>query len=170
MRLINSIIRIQAIRAFSKKKKRPKVKNWDTEKLVFEKRINKAKKIIKYSKSPDTLIKKFDEIKEEFKRIMTYKPFYICLKFGGINMNSIKDIEKIEEIKKEYIKTLLENMINIELAKKDEVTQPFLKEGLVKKALNHALKAIEFLPDDEEMRCRISQLEEMLLNCFAKKE
>ena len=147
--------------------KKPKIKNWVTELPIFEKNIKKMSKIIKYTKSIDTMIKNFDNIGQEFKYIQQYKPHDIDLELNGQVINNIDDIEIIKD---QYIKDFINNRIAIELQKKEEVSSLFLKESLIKRALTIALKSVEYIPQDVEMRLRIIELEQELLNCYNKGE
>ncbi|HJX51051.1 MAG TPA: hypothetical protein VJ438_06330, partial [Candidatus Nanoarchaeia archaeon] len=77
--------------------------------------------------------------------------------------------QKIDMVQNKYIKDFLNNKINLELAKEKEVSSIFLKESLIKKALNISLKVLEYIPEDVEMRLRILELEEKLLKCYENK-
>lgn len=156
-RLINSLFKNR------KKRHQNKIKNWDTELPIFEKNIKKYFKAIKYTKSIDTIVKNFDNFRLEFINIIPYKPFEIDLELNG---QIINDVDAIDIIKEQFIKDFINNRISIELEKKEEVISPFLKESLIKKALTIALKSIEYLPKDVEMRLRISELEQELTNCY----
>ena len=160
-RLVNQLFRSRW------KYKKPKIKNWVTELPIFEKNIKKMSKIIKYTKSIDTMIKNFDNIGQEFKYIQQYKPHDIDLELNGQVINNIDDIEIIKD---QYIKDFINNRIAIELQKKEEVSSLFLKESLIKRALTIALKSVEYIPQDVEMRLRIIELEQELLNCYNKGE
>ena len=85
------------------------------------------------------------------------------LEFNG---QVINDIQIIDTIRDQYIKDFLNGRIDIELKKMDEVDSLFLKENLIKKAIGHALKAVEYIPNDVEIRLRINELENKLLGCF----
>lgn len=156
-RLINQLFRNRS------RVKKSKIKNWDTELPIFEKNVKKMSKIIKYTKSIDAMIKNFDNIKQEFIYINKYKPYGIDLELNNIVINNVDDIDIIKE---QFIKDFINNRISIELEKKEEVTSPFLKESLIKKALTIALRSIEYIPKDVEMRLRISELEQELMNCY----
>ena len=157
-RLINQLFRNR-----KKSCKKLRIKNWATELPIFEKNVKKLSKTIKYTKSIDTMIKNFDNIGQEFEYIQQYKPHDIDLELNGQVINNIGDIEIIKE---QYIKDFINNRINIELQKKNEITQIFLQESLIKRALTIALKSIEYLPKDVEMRLRITELEQELMNCY----
>ncbi len=158
------------LRSSGKKKKtlkyKNKIKNWGTELPIFKLKIDKYKKILKYTKSPQQMIKVFDNIKEEFNKILKYKSFCSTLEFCEETINCLEDLKKIDKVRDLYIKDFLNSQIEIELAKEKEVTQPFLKEGLIKKALIQALKAVEYLPGDAEMVCKITELEDKLMQCY----
>lgn len=143
--------------------KKPKIKNWVTELPIFEKNVKRMSKTIKYTKSIDTMIKNFDNIMQEFKYIQQYKPHDVDLELNGQIIDNIDDIEIIKE---QYIKDFINNRIAIELQKKDCVESIFLKESFLKKALMHALKMIEFIPNDAEILCKINELEQELMNCY----
>ena len=147
--------------------KKVKIKSWVTELPIFEKNIKRMSKIIKYTKSIDTMIKNFDNIGQEFKYIQQYKPHDIDLELNGQIINNIDDIDIIKD---QYIKDFINNRIAIELQKKEEVSSLFLKESLIKRALTIALKSVEYIPQDVEMRLRIIELEQELLNCYNKGE
>ncbi len=142
-----------------------KVKNLKSEIPTSIKKINNYTKTLKFTKSPQTMIKNFSNIKEEIGKIIEYNKD-ICLEFDGEKINNMEDIQKIDIIQNSYIKDFLNNQIAIELEKEQEVTQPFLKESLIKKALNQALKAVEYLPEDAEMRLKITELEDKLMDCY----
>ena len=142
-----------------------KVKNLKSELPTSIKKINNYKKTLKFTKSPQTIIKNFANIKEEISKILAYNKD-IQLELDGEIINSMEDIQKIQN---RYIKEFINNQINIELEKEQEVTSLFLKESLIKKALNQALKSIEYIPKDVEMRLRITELEEKLLKCYEGK-
>ncbi len=122
-------------------------------------------KTLKFTKSPQTIIKNFASIKEEMGKIFAYNKD-INLEFDGEKINMIEDLRKIDMIQDRYIKEFLTKQIAIELEKEQEVIQPFLKESLLKKALTQALKAVEYLPEDVEMRLKITELEDKLMNCY----
>lgn len=143
-----------------------KIKSFETELSIFKKNIAKYTKTLKFTKSPQTMIKTFSTIKEEFGKILAYNHNNIDLEFGGHGINSMEDIQKIDIIQEKYIKEFLNNQIDIELEKEKEVTSIFLKESLIKKALTQALKSIEYIPNNVEMRLRILELEEKLINCY----
>ena len=158
-RLINSL--------FKNRKCRKIVKSWNSELPIFEKKIAKLSRTIKYTKSIDTMVKNFDNIGQEFKYIQQYKPQDVNIELNGQVINSIDNIEIIKE---QYIKDFINNRIAIELQKKDCVESIFLKESFLKKALMHALKMIEFIPNDVEILCKINELEQELMNCYNKGE
>ena len=137
--------------------KAKRVKNFVTELPIFEKNVKRLMKNIKYTQSPQTIVKNFDTIRQEFENIMNYNPPYDI----EINGQIINDIQIIDTIK-----DFLNNRIDIELKKMDEVDSLFLKENLIKKAIGHALKAVEYIPNDVEIRLRINELENKLLGCF----
>ena len=145
-----------------KKHTEKKVKNFTTELPIFENKVKKLTRTIKYTQSPQTIIKNFDTIREEFIIIMSYDPPY-DLEFNG---QVINDIQIIDTIRDQYIKDFLNGRIDIELEKMGEVDSLFLKEGLIKKAIGHALKAVEYIPNDVEIRLRINELENKLLGCY----
>lgn len=156
------------LRSKKTSKLKNKVKDFATELPIFKLKIEKYSKILKYTKSPQQMVKVFANIKEEFTNILLYKHSF-PIEFIGETINSPEDIKKIGKIQDTYIKDFLNSQIKIELAKEKEVTQPFLKEGLIKKALNQALKAIEYIPEDGEMRLRIIELEEKLMKVYEEK-
>ena len=160
-RLINQLFRNR------QKYKKPKIKNWVTELPIFEKNIKRMSKTIKYTKSMDTMIKNFDNIRYEFEHIRQYKPYDIDIILNNQILTTSQDIEIIKE---QFIKDFINNRIDIELRKKDCVESIFLKESFLKKALMHALKMIEFNPNDVEMRLRITELEQELTKCYTKGE
>ena len=159
-RLINNIFR-------NRKRTVKIIKNCKSELPIFEKNVNRMLKTIKYTKSIDTMIKMFDNIKQEFQNVMSYLPPDIELELNG---QVIKDINMIDTIRDTYIKDFINERIDMELEKEKIVTSVFLKENLIKRALNRALTAFTYFPEDAEFVCRISELEEMLLNCYNKKE
>ena len=127
--------------------------------------INKHKKTLKFTKSPQQMIKTFSKIKEEIGKILEYNKD-IALEFDGEMLVSVGDLKKMDMIQDRYIKDFLNNQIDIELAKEKEVNSIFLKESLIKKALTQALKCIEFLPNDVEMQLRITELEDKLTSLY----
>ncbi len=145
--------------------KKNKVKNLKSELPTSIKKISNYMKTLKFTKSPQTIIKNFANIKEEIGKIFAYNKD-INLEFDGEIINSVEDIQKLDIIQNRYIKDFINNQINIELEKEKEVNQVFLKESLIKKALSQALKVIEYIPEDVEMRLRITELEEKLLKCY----
>src|SRR3972149_2194687 len=149
--LINKIFR-------DRKRTVKSIKNCKSQLPIFEKNVKRMLKTIKYTKSIDTMIKMFDNIKQEFQNMMKYLPPDIELELNG---QVIKDINMIDTIRDTYIKDFIKEKI---------VTSVFLKENLIKRALNRALTAFTYFPEDAEFVCRISELEEMLLNCYNKKE
>ena len=159
-RLVNNIFR-------DRKRAVNRAKNCKSELPIFEKNVKRMLKTIKYTKSIDTMIKMFDNIKQEFQNMMKYLPPDIELELNG---QVIKDINMIDTIRDTYIKDFINERIDMELEKEKIVTSIFLKENLIKKALNRALTAFTYFPNDAEIVCKIAELEEMLLNCYNKKE
>ncbi len=155
-------------KSINKKKPTTKIKTWKTELPIFNKKMNIYMKTLKFTKSPQVMIKIFSGIKDEFSKIIAYKPIYYMFEFDGENINCIEDLNKINIIQNRYIKDSLIQQINIELGKSEEVNQKFLKEGLIRKALNIALKSVEYLPQDVEMNLKIMELEDKLIHCFEK--
>ncbi len=160
--ILNSLSRTK----INKGKPQKKIKTWESELPIFMKKINKYNQTLKFTKSPQTIIKVFDNIEILFADIMKYKPLGIEIAYDNQIINSIEDLKKLDVIGDKYIKDFINNQINIELEKEKEVTQPFLKESLIKKALTQALKAVEYLPEDVEMRLRITELEDKLMDCY----
>jgi len=158
-RLINNVFR-------DRKRAVNRVKNCKSELPIFEKNVKRMFKTIKYTKSIDTMIKMFDNIKQEFQNVMRYLPPDIELELNG---QVIKDINSIDTIKDTYIKDFINDRIDMELEKEKIVTSVFLKENLIKRALNRALTAFTYFPNDVEFICKVAELEEMLLNCYSKK-
>ena len=158
-KLINNIFR-------DRKRVAKKIKNHKSELPIFEKNVKRMFKTIKYTKSIDTMIKMFDNIKQEFQNVMRYLPPDIELELNG---QVIKDINSIDTIKDTYIKDFINDRIDMELEKEKIVTSVFLKENLIKRALNRALTAFTYFPNDVEFICKVAELEEMLLNCYSKK-
>ena len=155
-RLINNIFR-------NRKRTVNEVKNCKSQLPIFEAKVKKLLWTIKYTQSPQTMIKNFDNIKQEFQNVMSYLPPDIELELDG---QVIKDINMIDTIRDTYIKDFINERIDMELEKEKIVTSIFLKENLIKKALNRALTAFTYFPNDAEFICRISELEDMLLNCY----
>ena len=148
------------------KESQKKVGNWDTELPIFTKKMEKYKRTLKFTKSPQTMIKIFDSIKEAFGTILEYKPCNMNIKFDSCLIDSVNELDKIDKIRDIYLKEFLNKQINIELEKEKEVNQIFLKESLIKKALTQALKAIEYIPEDVEMRLRIIEIEDKLMDLY----
>lgn len=140
---------------------------WKSKLPIFEKNIKKYSKIIKYTKSIDSMIKNFDNIRQEFINIIPHKPNDIDLELNGQMINNADDINIIKE---QYIKEFINNRIALELEKEKEVTSFFLKRSLIQKALTIALKSIEYLPQDVEMRLKINELEQELINYYNKED
>lgn len=147
------------------RKSQNKVKNLKSELPTSIKIICGYIKTLKFTKSLQTMIKNFSNIKDEIGKIFEYNKD-IMVEFDGESINSIQDLKKIDMIRDKYIKDFLNNQINIELEKEKEVNSIFLKESLIKKALTQALKSIEYIPKDVEMRLRILELEDKLLECY----
>lgn len=147
-----------------------KTKNWETELPIFIKKISKLMEIIKYTNSVNIINKNFINIKKEFTNILSYRPDNIDMEFNGIIINFLEDIIKMDQIKDDYIKNFLLFKIDLELQKEKIVTQKFLKESLIKKALNFSLKAIEYIPQDVEMRLKIIELEDLLMQNYKEGE
>ena len=135
---------------------------------IFEKKMTKYMKTLKFTNSIPQMVKIFSNIKEEIGKILESNKS-IDLIFDGEIINSMEDIQKIDMVQNKYIKDFLNNKINLELAKEKEVSSIFLKESLIKKALNISLKVLEYIPEDVEMRLRILELEEKLLKCYENK-
>lgn len=128
-------------------------------------KLNSCAKTIKYTKSMSTMVKNFDTIKTSLKSLIKItSEFYF--EIAGKIINNINDIYLIDIIKQEWIKDFIERRIELELEIIGYLTQPFLKEKQVRKALNIAIKAIEFLPDDLDLQERISDLENKLIECY----
>ena len=135
---------------------------------IFEKKMAKYMKTLKFTNSIPQIVKIFSNIKEEIGKILESNKS-IDLIFDGEIINSMEDTQKIDLVQNKYIKDFLNNKINLELAKEKEVSSIFLKESLIKKALNISLKVLEYIPEDVEMRLRILELEEKLLKCYENK-
>ena len=135
---------------------------------IFEKKMTKYMKTLKFTNSIPQMVKIFSNIKEEIGKILESNKS-IDLIFDGEIINSMEDTQKIDMVQNKYIKDFLNNKINLELAKEKEVSSIFLKESLIKKALNISLKVLEYIPEDVEMRLRILELEEKLLKCYENK-
>ena len=156
-KLVNNIFR-------DRKRTIKKIKNCESQLPIFEAKVKKLLWTIKYTQSPQTMIKSFDTIKQEFIKIMNYSPLYDI----ELNGQVINNVDSIDAIRDQYIKDFINSKIDEELKKGEIVTSPFLKESLIKKALNRALTAFTYFPEDAEFVCRIAELEEMLLNCYNK--
>src|SRR3990167_4892060 len=156
-KLVNNIFR-------DRKRTIKKIKNCESQLPIFEAKVKKLLWTIKYTQSPQTMIKSFDTIKQEFIKIMNYSPLYDI----ELNGQVINNVDSIDAIRDQYIKDFINSKINMELEKEKIVTSIFLKENLIKRALNRALTAFTYFPKDAEFICRISELEDRLLNCYNK--
>ena len=158
-KLVNNIFR-------DRKRTVKKIKNCESQLPIFEAKVKKLLWTIKYTQSPQTMIKSFDTIKQEFIKIMNYSPLYDI----ELNGQVINNVDSIDAIRDQYVKDFINDRINMELEKEKIVTSIFLKENLIKRALNRALTAFTYFPKDAEIVCKIAELEDMLLNCYNKKE
>ena len=158
-KLVNNIFR-------DRKRTIKKIKNCESQLPIFEAKVKKLLWTIKYTQSPQTMIKSFDTIKQEFIKIMNYSPLYDI----ELNGQVINNVDSIDAIRDQYVKDFINDRINMELEKEKIVTSIFLKENLIKRALNRALTAFTYFPKDAEIVCKIAELEDMLLNCYNKKE
>jgi len=156
-KLVNNIFR-------DRKRTVKKIKNCESQLPIFEAKVKKLLWTIKYTQSPQTMIKSFDTIKQEFIKIMNYSPLYDI----ELNGQVINNVDSIDAIRDQYIKDFINSKIDEELKKGEIVTSPFLKESLIKKALNRALTAFTYFPEDAEIVCKIAELEDMLLDCYNK--
>ena len=156
-KLVNNIFR-------DRKRTVKKIKNCESQLPIFEAKVKKLLWTIKYTQSPQTMIKSFDTIKQEFIKIMNYSPLYDI----ELNGQVINNVDSIDAIRDQYVKDFINSKIDEELKKEEIVTSPFLKESLIKKALNRALTAFTYFPEDAEIVCKITELEDRLLNCYNK--
>ena len=156
-KLVNNIFR-------DRKRTVKKIKNCESQLPIFEAKVKKLLWTIKYTQSPQTMIKSFDTIKQEFIKIMNYSPLYDI----ELNGQVINNVDSIDAIRDQYIKDFINSKIDEELKKGEIVTSPFFKESLIKKALNRALTAFTYFPEDAEIVCKIAELEDMLLDCYNK--
>ena len=156
-KLVNNIFR-------DRKRTVKKIKNCESQLPIFEAKVKKLLWTIKYTQSPQTMIKSFDTIKQEFIKIMNYSPLYDI----ELNGQVINNVDSIDAIRDQYIKDFINSKIDEELKNGEIVTSPFLKESLIKKALNRALTAFTYFPEDAEIVCKIAELEDMLLDCYNK--
>ena len=156
-KLVNNIFR-------DRKRTIKKIKNCESQLPIFEAKVKKLLWTIKYTQSPQTMIKSFDTIKQEFIKIMNYSPLYDI----ELNGQVINNVDSIDAIRDQYVKDFINDRINMELEKEKIVTSIFLKENLIKRALNRALTAFTYFPKDAEIVCKITELEDRLLNCYNK--
>lgn len=128
-------------------------------------KLDKHKKTIKYTRSIPIMVKNFDTIKTVIEKMIKLSS-EVCFEIEDKIIDNANDICKIDIIKKEWIKNFIEKEIDIEISIIDYLSQPFLKESQVKKALNFAIKGIRYLPDDLDIQERITELEGKLLSCY----
>ncbi len=146
-------------------KKLNKIEDRKKEFLIFQEKTKKYLTTIKFTKSIDCMLKNFNNIKEESLKIMVkYPDIYLELLHQKLNLQTLDaDIKKCQDL---FVKDFLLHRINIELKNEKEVTEVFLKESCIKKALRQAMKGIEYLPEETEFKNQISYLEHFLLDCY----
>ena len=151
MSIIRFINRVLIARWLFRKQKR-QLTSKDKFNISMSK-INSYIMNIKYSNLP-VIVRTFDAIQ--------LRPWFENINISGYEFNKLQDLHLFERIKKEYIKAFILEKINLELKKSDSVNDLRIKTQYIKKALNMSLNAIEYLPDDVEMRYKIIELEKHL--------
>lgn len=126
-------------------------------------KINSYIMNIKYSNLP-VIVRTFDSMKIELANAIQTRPWFENINISGYEFKELQDLEQIEQIRKEYIKAFLLEKTDLELKKSESVDDPHIKITYIKKALHTALRSVEFLPDDPEMKCKIMELENKLKN------
>ena len=129
--------------------------------------IDESIKIINQTKNIETGISRFDVIKEDVKRIIEIAPqpikFSISLPENqDLSINTLNDLNKIDETKKIWIRLFFRERITTELQKANLLSDVKLKTIQLKKALNVVLKAIEYIPEDQYIKESITGIEQML--------
>ena len=156
---------------FKKAKKKPVIKaiteNWNTmlwkqRFSLFEINLNKTMGILSHTRSPDTIVKSFDYILKLVQNLQLYKPWWVSKQVYLFDYD-IMILSNIKIIKDTYIKVFLTQRIDNEIKKSSQLETKWLKEKYIKKAIDMALNAVEYLPDDQEMLCRVAELESLLI-------
>jgi len=159
MSIIRFINRVLIARWLFRKQKR-QLTSKDKFNISMSK-INSYIMNIKYSNLP-VIVRTFDSMEKELIHAIQLRPWFENINISGYEFNKLQDLHLFERIKKEYIKAFILEKINLELKKSDSVNDLRIKTQYIKKALNMSLNAIEYLPDDVEMRYKIIELEKHL--------
>ena len=166
IKLISQIFIINKIFGFHKGKKKL---NKRERFIVAIIKVGDRIKNINYAKNINSINKQFDMLELELCDCIKNKPWCEDINIGGYKINKIEDFPIIKQIRKGYIKVFLLKKIEIELKKSSYVSNVYIKDRFIKRALLTAMEAIEHLPDEGDLMCKISELEDLMENSFNNK-
>lgn len=135
--------------------------------------IDESMKIINQTKNIETGISRFNVIKEDMKRAFEIAPpamkppLSFSIKLSNDQdyyISSINELNQIDEAKVVWIRSYYKEKIITEFNKSNTLSDAKLKSIQLKKALNIALKAMDYIPEDAYIKESISDIEKKLLS------
>ncbi len=134
--------------------------------------INESLEIINRTKNVDTAISRFDVIKADMQRILEIMPISVNLsmQIQNNNIHSLADLDYVDKAKTEWIKNFFKDKIDIEIQKANLLSNSKLRSTQLKKVLNITLKAIDYIPNDEDIKNIIINIENRLDNMTSDNE
>lgn len=123
--------------------------------------------IINKTKNVETAITRFDTIKKVLSDLLEIVPKsrYFSFTIGDVIFKKMEDIEKLENVKIQWLKEFFKNKTEIEIKKAEMINSPKLKVTQYKKALNQALKAFDYIPEDEYFKEIVIWLDLQIVDC-----
>ena len=127
--------------------------------------VKKQIDIINQTNSLDVINRRFNNIilkikEQEVKGILLID---INHHFKEINIASI---DGVSDLKFKFLKWFVFKRVDLEITKLKYINSLVIKEKQLNKGINLLLKAIEFLPDDEDIHHRIIELEDQLKTIY----
>lgn len=127
--------------------------------------INDSMRIINSTKKVDTGISRWDLIKKILGDLLGQIPqgetekFLKNFSINGHDIKTINDLDVIDQEKSKWLRDFLFEEIKKEEIKADALSSDKLKKKQLNKALEKALAALDYLPNDQDLKKKISSLE-----------
>ena len=112
----------------------------------------------------ETLIRQlFDEIPEgEIEKYL--KEFSMKISVNDHDIKSCNDLKIVDDAKNQWVEKMVFDQIENEKMKADALTEKKLKKQQMKKALKVALDSLDFLPESNALKGKISEIESEVID------
>ena len=132
--------------------------------------LEESLQIISSTKNIKTGVGRFETIKTLLHRLLDeipkgeIKKYMVEFSINNQSIKSYNDLKIVDDAKDQWVEKMIFGQIENEKRKADALTDKKLKKQQMKKVLAVALKGLDFLSDNKELKIKITNIESEIKN------